>query len=142
MRATALPAVLRCRSIPRSLVRTTVVCRDLTTSSPRRRRPPPSGAKYKLLGQEEQSRQPDRGGLQHAFAPSEDNFDDYLKKASLSPWVPVPDPVARKMLEIAKAGPDDVRDFSPFCDQICKSICSVANTLYRFMSNWVLVMVA
>lgn len=42
------------------------------------------------------------------FRPSEDNFDDYLKKASLSPWVPVPDAVARKMLELAQAGPNDI----------------------------------
>ena len=38
------------------------------------------------------------------FNPSE----DYIKKVSMSPWVPSPDPVARKMLELAKAGPDDI----------------------------------
>ena len=35
-------------------------------------------------------------------------FDEYLKKASLSPWVPTPDVVARKMMDVAQAGPDDV----------------------------------
>jgi hypothetical protein len=60
------------------------------------------------LQDQQQQQLPDRGGLQQAFVPAEDNMDDYLAKASLSPWVPVPDPVARKMLEIAKAGPDDV----------------------------------
>jgi len=34
--------------------------------------------------------------------------DEYLKLASLSPWVPAPDIVVRRALEIAKAGPDDV----------------------------------
>jgi len=35
-------------------------------------------------------------------------MDEYLKFASLSPWVPCPDPVARKMLDITQLGPDDV----------------------------------
>lgn len=35
-------------------------------------------------------------------------MDEYLKFASLSPWVPCPDPVARKLLDISQIGPDDV----------------------------------
>lgn len=35
-------------------------------------------------------------------------MDEYLKFASLSPWVPCPDPVARKMLDITQIGPNDV----------------------------------
>ena len=35
-------------------------------------------------------------------------MDEYLKFASLSPWVPCPDPVALRALDIAKVGPDDV----------------------------------
>lgn len=35
-------------------------------------------------------------------------FDEYLEIASLSPWVPTPDPVARRMLEIAEASEDDI----------------------------------
>lgn len=42
-----------------------------------------------------------------------DTMADYIGKASLSPWVPVPDPAARKMLELAKAGKDDVSYFPP-----------------------------
>lgn len=37
-------------------------------------------------------------------------MEEYLKFASLSPWVPVPDVVARRCLDIAKAGPDDVSE--------------------------------
>ena len=37
-----------------------------------------------------------------------DSFDDYLKKSSLSPWVPTPDAVARRMLQLAQASPADV----------------------------------
>jgi hypothetical protein len=51
---------------------------------------------------------PDTGGLREAFTPDEDNFDDYLKKVSLSPWVPCPDPVARRVFDLLNAGPDDV----------------------------------
>jgi|AntRauTorckE5430_2_1112549.scaffolds.fasta_scaffold05219_5 hypothetical protein len=35
-------------------------------------------------------------------------MDEYLKFASLSPWVPVPDPVAIRALDIAKASPEDI----------------------------------
>ncbi len=35
-------------------------------------------------------------------------MDEYLKFATLSPWVPCPDPVARRCFDIAKAGPNDV----------------------------------
>jgi len=48
------------------------------------------------------------GGLAAPYAASEGTTDEYLKKASLSPYVPTPDPVARKMLELAKAGSDDI----------------------------------
>jgi hypothetical protein len=59
---------------------------------------------------------PDRGGLMEAYTHSQKNFDDYLTKASLSPWVPVPDPVAKRMLEIAEAGPEDVSVRHLVCD--------------------------
>jgi len=35
-------------------------------------------------------------------------MDDYLKMASLSPWVPVPDMVARRVLDVSRSGPDTV----------------------------------
>ena len=37
------------------------------------------------------------------------DMEEYLKFASLSPWVPCPDPVARKILELTALGPNDVR---------------------------------
>ena len=37
------------------------------------------------------------------------SMDEYLKQPSLlSPWVPCPEPVGRKMLELAQVSPDDV----------------------------------
>jgi len=37
-------------------------------------------------------------------------FHEYLQIASLSPWVPTPDPVARRMLEVAEASESDVSE--------------------------------
>lgn len=37
-----------------------------------------------------------------------DSFDDYIASVPLSPWVPTPDPVARRMLQLAGADVDDV----------------------------------
>mmetsp|Transcript_17969 Transcript_17969/g.27240 ORF Transcript_17969/g.27240 Transcript_17969/m.27240 type:complete len:433 (-) Transcript_17969:95-1393(-) len=39
---------------------------------------------------------------------NEVTMDEYLKFASLSPWVPCPDPVARRVFDIARTGPEDV----------------------------------
>jgi hypothetical protein len=73
-------------------------------ASPRRlRRLKPTRSRW-----DNEYRMPDVGGLEQAFTPDEDNFDDYLKKVSLSPWVPTPDPVARRVLDLLNAGPDDV----------------------------------
>lgn len=38
----------------------------------------------------------------------ESSTEEYLKKTSLSPWVPVPDTIARKALDMTDAGPDDI----------------------------------
>ena len=48
--------------------------------------------------------------VQAAMAASskDQTFDDYIKHASLSPWVPTPDMVGRAMLEIAGVNRDDV----------------------------------
>lgn len=75
------------------------------SSLPKRRRRKKEGFDF----ENERPQKVNNGPIQlEGFRPAEDNFDDYLKKASLSPWVPVPDVVARKMLELAKAGPNDV----------------------------------
>jgi hypothetical protein len=42
------------------------------------------------------------------------SFDDYLKKSSLSPWVPTPDAVARRMLQLADTSAEDIH-----CDLGC-----------------------
>ena len=51
---------------------------------------------------------PKFGKLQEPFKHDEDNVEDYLKKASLSPWVPLPDSAARKVFDVAEATADDV----------------------------------
>lgn len=50
----------------------------------------------------------DFGDLQLPYEHGEANIDDYLKKTSLSPWVPMPDSAARKMFDLAAATKSDV----------------------------------
>jgi hypothetical protein len=135
------PTLCRRLAIPRSLVAINPawICRSMSTSTPRRRRSSPS--KYPL--QNDQAISPDPGGLRQAYAHGEENFDAYLAKASLSPWVPVPDPIARKMLEIARAGPDDVglSNRQMISHTFLNGCTALTPTLrvHRFTSNWVLV---
>jgi Methyltransferase domain len=49
----------------------------------------------------------DFGDLQLPYEHGEANIDEYLKKTSLSPWVPMPDSAARKMLDLAAATTSD-----------------------------------
>jgi len=90
-----------------SLAVVSIGTRSFSLGKRRRRKPPPMPEKFR--SSQEQPLGDHGGSISKPFQLSEDTMDDYLKKASLSPWVPVPDPVARKMLELAKAGPDDVR---------------------------------
>jgi SAM-dependent methyltransferase len=48
------------------------------------------------------------GKMVEPFEHGEKDMESYLKKTSLSPWVPVSDAVARKMMDVAQAGPTDV----------------------------------
>jgi hypothetical protein len=49
----------------------------------------------------------DFGDLELPYEHGEASIDDYLKKTSLSPWVPMPDSAARKMLDLAAASTSD-----------------------------------
>lgn len=51
---------------------------------------------------------PNFGRLETAFEHGEASMQDYLKKTSLSPWVPLPDAACRKIFDLANAGPDDI----------------------------------
>ena len=53
-------------------------------------------------------------GLDGPFQYSGDSLDEYSEKATLSPWTPVPDSVARKIFDRADVQPDDVRTISFF----------------------------
>ena len=48
-------------------------------------------------------------GLENPFQYSGENVDEYTEMATLSPWTPVPDSVARKIFDRADVQPDDVR---------------------------------
>ena len=47
-------------------------------------------------------------GQAQPYEHGEESTDEYLKKTTLSPWVPVPDTIARKALDMTGAGPDDI----------------------------------
>jgi hypothetical protein len=49
----------------------------------------------------------DFGDLQLPYEHGEENVDEYLKKTTLSPWVPMPDSAARKMMDLAAASASD-----------------------------------
>lgn len=48
-------------------------------------------------------------GLETPFQYSGENLDEYTELATLSPWTPVPDSVARKIFDRADVQQDDVR---------------------------------
>lgn len=98
MRSTMLAASLRRRCIARAF-----------SKGPIRRRKPDHESALLNSSVLQNGAWPDedntaQGWMIEPFNPS----SDHIKRASMSPWVPCPDPVARKMLELAKAGPDDI----------------------------------
>jgi hypothetical protein len=48
------------------------------------------------------------GGLAEAYHHGEESMDEYLKKTSLSPWVPLPDAACRKLFDLAQAQASDI----------------------------------
>lgn len=46
--------------------------------------------------------------LENPFQYSGDNVEEYTEMATLSPWTPVPDSVARKIFERVEVQEDDV----------------------------------
>lgn len=48
------------------------------------------------------------GRLETPYEHDEESMEDYLKKASLSPWVPLSDAAARKIFDLAQSTTDDV----------------------------------
>ena len=51
---------------------------------------------------------PKAGGMDSPFEYTGENLDEYKEKASLSPWTPVPDSVARKIFDRADPQDEDV----------------------------------
>jgi hypothetical protein len=70
----------------------------------RRIRKPFSQLKDAVIAQPPQV---DFGALQLPYEHGEATIDDYLKKTSLSPWVPMPDSAARKMFDLSAATTSD-----------------------------------
>jgi hypothetical protein len=87
-------------------LRCLITARSFANDSLRRKKPLPATQLFlsPLLDDGAWPNEKKGGWKIEPFNPSE----DYIKKVSMSPWVPSPDPVARKMLELAKAGPDDI----------------------------------
>jgi SAM-dependent methyltransferase len=52
-------------------------------------------------------KQSDFGKLEEPFEHGEADLETYLAKTSLSPWVPLPDVVARKVMDLSQAGTQD-----------------------------------
>lgn len=50
---------------------------------------------------------PVQGGMENPFQFSGESLEEYSQKATLSPWTPVPDSVARKIFDLANPMPDD-----------------------------------
>lgn len=50
----------------------------------------------------------DFGKLELPYEHGEEDMDAYVRKTSLSPWVPVPDVVARKVMDLCEVGPGDI----------------------------------
>jgi hypothetical protein len=53
---------------------------------------------------------PSAFGMEEPFSYSGDTVGEYSEKATLSPWTPVPDSVARKIFDRADVQEDDVRN--------------------------------
>jgi hypothetical protein len=71
--------------------------------APLRRLRPPFGSKYVPPTE----RPIDFGDLELPYEYGDGNVDDYLKSASLSPWVPMPDSAARKIMDLVGAESSD-----------------------------------
>jgi hypothetical protein len=73
-------------------------------STVRRKRP-----KYEKFNSPEMGTQfPPASGMEEPFKYTGDTIDEYTEKATLSPWTPVPDSVARKIFDRADPQDDDV----------------------------------
>lgn len=89
---------------------TTCTPRFFATERVRRRKRPYYG-KAKIEGTGPPKVLPEITGMKQPYAfGGEDGktTDDYLKKTSLSPWVPIPDPIARKLFDMSAPTPEDV----------------------------------
>lgn len=72
-----------------------------------RRRPRTNFGRAKFEGNGPPKHMPEITGLQQPYDGL--GSEDYHKKASLSPWVPIPDPIARKLFDMSAPTPEDVR---------------------------------
>ena len=85
--------------------RTLAVCFSTNTN----RAPPPSMRRRRtgFTTIPETPVRPNQLGLTEAYRPDEDNVDDYLAKASLSPWVPLPDAACRALIDLVEMNETD-----------------------------------
>jgi hypothetical protein len=76
------------------------VQRSLSSSTRRKR---PAFEKYHLSGNS-----PTFGRLEGPYEHGEESMDEYLRKTSLSPWVPLPDAAVGKIFDLTAATPRDI----------------------------------
>ena len=79
-----------------------------------RRRPRPNFGLAKFEGTGPPKIMPEITGLQLPYDFGDQDGltgEEYHKKASLSPWVPIPDPIARKLFDMSTPTPEDVRTY-------------------------------
>jgi hypothetical protein len=117
----------RCCLLQRQLLRSRTALRSPSTASSRlpeeasfntthrpystARRPRPNYGRAKFEGTGPPKVLPEMGGLSQPLAYGGAEGEDteaYLKKTSLSPWVPTPDPIARKLFDMSAPTPEDV----------------------------------
>jgi hypothetical protein len=64
--------------------------------------------KYEKYNEAQLQNAPNASTIESPFQYSGESLDEYVTKANLSPWTPVPDSVARKIFDNAMPSSDDV----------------------------------
>ena len=87
-------------------------CRNFSSQQRARRRKRPDFGIAKMEGTGPPKRFVQMGlDTPYSYGGEDGNgSQEYMEKTSLSPWVPIPDAVARKLFDMSEPSPDDVRN--------------------------------
>jgi hypothetical protein len=78
-------------------------------------------------------------GLSTPFVYSGDSVEEYVGKATLSPWTPVPDSVARRIFDNANVQEDDVRAKKKELPHVVFDLCFLLVSLestFTYRGSW------